>query len=570
MDFYKTGVGISKTIRNVGRLKEIAIVFGRHGFDEIISLPITSKIPNFVIPKSKIKIREELKGQQGKNLYGALGSRLRQCFEELGPTFIKFGQLLGSREDLFHPAFTDEMNKLRDDVKGVPFSKVKAAVEKSLGKKISEIFKNVESKPIGTASIGIVYKGELLDGSQVVLKVRRPNIEKEIKRDLSLMQFLAEQAEKRIEEVKFLGVSRIFKDFSISLQNELNFNIEGINGERLRTVIEKYDKDEIFYIPKIYRDISRENILVMELIEGIKFTEKDKIEELKKKVAPKIERVVQIFLRTLLQDGFFHADLHGGNFFLTRDNKIALIDFGLMGRLGYKARINFISIIHSIVTYNYENIVFEFLEVAEYDSIPDVDKLVADVRDALSPFIGLTVQETDISRVFRAIIRTLNTHKLFLPREWIIVFRALVTLDGVGRSLGIDLDLYSMMEKDIKNIIKESFNKEKIIEEAMLTVKDLFQSSRIFPRHLKWFLKEWSKRKYAFEIVHTGHEHSMEKVTSGIIFLGFSIISAVFFASGVFLIGPTVVTKIGDIPGMSWTFWGLGFLIFLLGMKKIR
>jgi ubiquinone biosynthesis protein len=570
MDFYKTSVGISKTIRNAGRLKEIVIVFARHGFDEIISLPITSKIPNFVIPKSKIKIREELKGQQGKNLYGTLGSRLRQCFEELGPTFIKFGQLLGSREDLFHPAFIAEMNKLRDNVKGVPFSKVKSEVENSYGKKISEIFKNVESKPLGTASIGIVYQGELLDGSKVVLKVRRPNIKKEVKRDLSLMQFLAEQVEKRIDEVKYLGISRIFKDFSISLQNELNFNVEGINGERLRTVINKYDKDKIFYIPKIYRELSSEDILVMELIEGTRFTNKENFEELKKKVKPKIEMVVQIFLRTLLQDGFFHADLHGGNFFLTKDNKIALIDFGLMGRLGYKARINFISIVHSIITYNYENIVFEFLEVAEYDSIPDVDKLVADVRDALSPFIGLTIQETDLSRVLKAIVQTLHTHKLYLPREWIIVFRALMTLDGVGRSLGIDLDLYSMMEKDIKNIIKESFNKEKIMEEALLTVKDLFQSSRIFPRHIKWFLKEWSKRKYAFEIIHTGHENSMERVTTGIIFLGFAIISAVFFASGVFFLGSTVVNAIGDIPAMSWVFWALGIVVFLLGMKKIR
>ncbi|RLA65246.1 MAG: hypothetical protein DRQ88_02890 [Epsilonproteobacteria bacterium] len=570
MDFFKTGVGISKTFRNVGRLKEIVLVFARNGFDEIISLPIASKIPNFVIPKSKIKIREELRGQQGKNLYGVLGLRLRLCFEELGPTFIKFGQLLGSREDLFHPAFIAEMNKLRDSVKGLPFSKVRSSVEKNYGKKISEIFKNIESEPIGTASIGIVYKAELLSGEKVVLKVRRPNIEKEVKRDLALMQFLAESVEKRIEEVKYLGISRIFKDFSISLKNELNFNIEGINGERLRSVISKYDKDEIFYIPKIYRNLSSEDILVMELIEGIKFTDKEKLDELKKRVAPRIDKVVQIFLRTLLQDGFFHADLHGGNFFLTKDNKIALIDFGLMGRLGYKSRINFISIIHSIITYNYENIVFEFLEVAEYDSIPDVDQLVADVRDALSPFIGLTVQETDLARVFKAIIKTLNTHKLYLPREWIIVFRALITLDGVGRSLGIDLDIYSMMEKDIKNILKESFNKEKIMEEAMLTVKDVFQSSRIFPRHIKWFLKEWAKRKYAFEIIHTGHERSMEQITAGVIFLGFAIISAVFLASGVFVLGTTQILSIKNIPIMTWIFWSFSFLIFLLGIKRIR
>lgn len=569
MDIIKTGLDLSKTIRNVGRLKEILVVFAKNGFEEFITQAIPSKIPNFVLPKSKKKIRDELKENEEKNWGKILALRLRISFEELGPTFIKFGQLLASREDLFPPDFIEELSKLKDRVKGIPFSKIRPYVEEKFGRNIDEIFSEIEEKPIGTASIAVVYKAKLITGERVVLKIKRPNIEKEIERDIALMEFLALHLEKRSSELKYLGISRVFHDFSLGMRSELNFHMEGLNGLRFKTIIEKYDDQNIFYIPKIYKELSGESILIMEYIEGIKFTDRKQIDEIKKKITPNVEIVLKIILKTLLQDGFFHADLHAGNFILKNDGKIALIDFGLMGRLGVKERINFISIIHAILTYNFESIVYEFLDVADYDIIPDVDKLISDVKESLTPFIGLTVRETDIPSVLKAIIKTLKNHKLYLPRDWYIVFRSFITLDGSGKALGLDFDLYNVLEKDIQFLVKDSLKKENLTDEALLIGKDIIQSLRIFPRHLKWFLREWSKKKYAIEIVHTGHEKSAEKVTNSIVFLGFSILSSVFFLSAVFFLGRETISNLNQVPLLSWVFFSFSAISFFNGYRKI-
>ena len=217
-------------------------------------------------------------------------------------------------------------------------------------------------------------------------------------------------------------------------------------------------------------------------------------------------------MKTFLKDGFFHADLHGGNFFLLENGTIGIIDFGLMGTLSKKGRKNFIAIIYSLITFNYENVVYEFLEVAQYDKIPDVDKLISDVKDALSPYVGLTVQQTDFSKVLKAVVSTLKTHEIFLPREWFIVFRALITLDGVGKSLGQDFDIYAMMEGDIKEIISSSLSKDELMEEGIWAAKDIISIARVVPRHIRWFLKDFSHKK-------------VENLGKKLIFCNFSILS---------------------------------------------
>lgn len=569
MDIIKTGIGLGKTIKNVGRLREMASVFARHGFDEFITYGVTSKIPNFALPKASKGIKEELKQKEDREWPEVIGYRLRQCFEELGPAFIKFGQLLASREDLFDPAFTEEMAKLRDNVRAIPFSEVKGTFEQDLGQPTEEVFSSIEEAPIGTASIGVVYRGQLKSGEKVVIKVRRPGIEKEIATDFSLLHFMATQAEKVSDEVRYLGVSRIIKDFTLSLQVELNFNIEAMNAARFKKNLEKHDTQKVFRIPKIYEDYSCETILVMEEMVGIPFSHKEEILPVLDKVQSNLLYGVEIFMKTLLKDGFFHADLHGGNFFYLETGEIGLIDFGLMGALSKKSRKNFIAIIYALTTYNYENLVYEFLDVAEYEEIPDIDLLIQDVRDALAPFVGLTVQQTNFTLVLLTVIKALKKHRLYLPRDWYIVFRSLMTLDGVGRSIDLDLDLLKLFEKDIHEIIQDSFSKEDLIEEGIWSAKDIMSSARVFPRHLKWFLKNWSKKGYAFELIHSGHEEAAKSLSSSIVFLGHALLSAVFFYSGVSLIEATILSW-RDVPLIVWPIWLLSFAFFISGLKHYR
>ncbi|MBP9680446.1 MAG: hypothetical protein KBD76_03490 [Bacteriovorax sp.] len=574
MDLIKAGMGLSKTIRNVGRLQEIVLVFAKHGFDEFITKTVTGKIPNFVLPKSKKRISEELADKSEKDWNQVLGFRLRKCFEELGPAFIKFGQLLCSREDIFHQSFIDEMGMLRDKVKPIPLQDVLPAIEKSLGKKINQVFRVVDPDAIGTASIGVVYRAILLDGSAVVIKVRRPGIEKEIETDFSILMYLAHQAEKVSAELRYMGVSRVISDFSFTLQRELNFNIEALNSERLKKNLEKHDERNLYYIPKIYKEYSSEDILVIEELKGIPFSQNELILENKEELVPKLEYGVQLFLKTFLKDGFFHADLHGGNFFYLNEGlnkgRIGLIDFGLMGSLSKNGRHHFIAIVYALISYNYENLVYEFLDVAEYDNIPDIDGLIRDVRDGLSPFVGLSVKQTNFSDLLSVVLNTLKKHQIYLPREWYIIFRALITIDGVGRSIGIDLNIFGILEGDINEIVESTFNKDELMEEAAWAARDVTSSLRVLPRHVRWFLRDFAKKGYAVEVKNTGYEKEFSALSGALVFLGFTLIAAVFAFSGVFVLGVREVHTWSDVPTLSWISWSLGLLLFSSGVSSLK
>jgi len=570
MDLIKAGIGLSRTIRNVGRLQEIVMVFARHGFDEFITKNTTNKIPNFVLPKSKKRIRDELANKSEKDWNQVLGFRLRKCFEELGPAFIKFGQLLSSRDDLFHPSFLEEMRMLRDKVKPVLFEEVRSMIESSIGGNVEDVFSTFQKEAIGTASIGVVFRATLKNGQPVVIKVRRPGIEKEIENDFSILMFLSNQAERVSKELRYLGISRVVNDFALTLQRELNFHVEALNCERLRRNIEKHDDQNLYYIPRVYKEYSSESVLVIEELIGIPFSRNQEILTRKSEIVPKMEYGVRLFLKTFLKDGFFHADLHGGNFFYLNDGKIGLIDFGLMGSLSKSGRHHFIAIVYAILSYNYENLVYEFLDVAEYDTIPDTDSLIRDVREALSPFVGLSVRQTNFSDLLSVILSTLKKHQIYLPREWYIIFRALITLDGVGKQLGIDLNIFGILESDIEEIIESTFSKDELIEEAAWAARDLTSTMRVLPRHIKWFLRDFAKKGYAIEVKNVGYERELRSAIGAIIFLAYSITSSVFIFSGITIIGEREITHWSQLPTGSWILWSLGVLLFSSGLANLR
>jgi ubiquinone biosynthesis protein len=567
MDLLKASLGIKRTIQNAARMREIVSVLARNGFDEfIIKSGAHTALPGFVLPKSRIT--ERLSEFSEDDWPRLIGYRLRKSFEELGPGFVKFGQLLATREDLFDPAFIREMKMLQNEVKGIEFAVLKESIEKSLESKVGDVFQYIDESPIGTASIANVYRAKLISGEDVVVKVRRPGIVSTIETDFSILTILVGQLERISDEIKYMGLSRVIEDFGKSLQLELDFRIEGLNNQRLKQNLEKLDDETLpFYIPKVFREYSREDILVMEYLDGTAFNKLVFTDEAQKKdVFERLMRGVHVFVHTLLADGFFHADLHGGNFLLLSDGQIGIIDFGLMGNLSQSTRTNLIAILYSLVTNNYENLVYEFLDVAEYEEVPDQDALIRDIKECLAPFVGLSIKETNISFLIRAIVTTLGRHKLFLPREWFIIFRALITLDGVGKSLDFDLNIFEIIDNDIHDLIGEAFNKEEIMGQALWGAKDVLTSLRIIPRHLRWYLKEMSRNNYENKLQIRGLRNFENTIMNSFNFLSLSIVTSVLIHSGVTTMGD--VKDLGswrDIPIISWVFFVLASILFIRG-----
>lgn len=557
MDIIKTGIGITKTIKNVARLREILTVLSRHGFSElIVKSGLDKVIPGFVLPArvSQLK-REDLSQEEWWQIFG---QQLRLSFEELGPSFIKVGQLLSTREDIFDPALIRELKQLQNKVKGIPFEQAKQVIEKNLGKPVEEIFSSIEPEAIGTASIGVVYRAYLKDGNKVVVKVRRPGIRKTIMTDFEILLFIVQNLEKVSEDIKFMGMSRVIHDFFKSTQSELNFMIEAQNCERLRSNLKIIDKDGALVVPHVYREFTTSEVLVLEYLDGKPFNEFHSMDELGPDIVEKLEKSIALFTHTLLADGFFHADLHGGNFFVLKDRRIGIIDFGLMGTLSKKNRANLISILYALLTYNFDNLVYEFLEVAEYNDIPDHEELIRDIRDALSPFIGLSVQETNMSELVRSLITTLSKHELYLPREWFIIFRALITLDGVGKGVGMDINIFKILEKDLPHLVTELLSKKNAQEELMWVAKDVVSSMRVLPKHLKWYLKELSRHNYSQEHRIRGLEEVSNNLSRSLYILGLSLLAGIFILTGAILVQKIEILSFYDVPLISWVFWGWG------------
>lgn len=562
MDIIRTGIGITKTIKNVGRFREILTVLARHGFSELIVKSGLDKIiPGFVLPAkvSELK-REDLSNEEWWQIFG---TQLRLSFEDLGPSFIKLGQLLATREDILDAALIRELKLLQNKVKGIPFEVAKAAIEENLGKKIEEVFRTIDQNAIGTASIGVVYKAELLNGDKVVVKVRRPGIAKTILTDFEILLYIVQKLEKVSSEIKFLGLSKAISDFFKSTQNELNFQVEAQNCERLKRNLESIDKDRYIIVPKVYKEFSTSEVLVLEFLDGRPFNEFHSLEELGPDVVVKLEKSIELFTHTLLADGFFHADLHGGNFFVMKDRRIGIIDFGLMGTLSKKNRANLIGILYAVITHNYDNLVYEFLEVAEYDSVPDHEELIRDIRDSISPYVGLSVQETNMTELVRNLIKTLSKHELYLPREWFIIFRALITLDGVGKSIGLDINIFKLLDKDMPKLINELLSQKNAQEELMWLAKDVLSSIRIVPKHMKWFLKEVSRNNYAIEHRIRGLEDVSNQMSRALYILGLSLLAGICILSGTLFALNREVVSFHDIPVISWIFWAFSGYILI-------
>ena len=211
-----------------------------------------------------------------------------------------------------------------------------------------------------------------------------------------------------------------------------------------------------------------------------------------------------------------------------------------------------------MITHNFDNLVYEFLDVAEYESVPDHEELIRDIKDSISPHIGLSIKETNMTELFRNLIQTLSKHELYLPREWFIIFRALITLDGVGKSIGIDVNIFKVLERDLPNLVGELLSPKNTQEELMWVAKDLLSGLRIVPKHLKWFLKETSRNNYALDLRIRDMDQLSKGINRSLYSLGLSLMACIFILCGALFIKNTHVQAMNEIPVLSWIFWGVG------------
>ncbi|MCD4786812.1 MAG: AarF/ABC1/UbiB kinase family protein, partial [Desulfobacterales bacterium] len=425
----KIGI-IGRAYRHLNRYRHILTVLFKYGFGDLVDI---LKIEQYL--EIGLQMISRKRREQVEKLSRA--ERVRMVMEELGPTFVKLGQILSTRPDLISVEFIQELSKLQDNVPPFPYTEARQIIESELGRPLEDIFQHFEDTPLAAASIGQVHRAQLKDGEEVVVKVQRPGIRKIIEVDLEIMLHLASLMERHLEELQVHRPVRIVQEFARTLEKEIDYTIEALHIERFAR--QSMD-DPTVYVPKVFRDTTTERVLTMEYIDGIKASEIDRIERegLDRKIIT--ARGADLILRQIFDYGFFHADPHPGNIFVLPDNVICYIDFGMMGSIDRQTREDFADLIYTVVQRDEFRATQMLLKLTEYDEKPDVRALERDLTEFIGQHLYVPLKDLQMEKLLQQLLKILSRHRLQIPQDLFLMMKALATVEGIGLLLDPDFE----------------------------------------------------------------------------------------------------------------------------------
>lgn len=486
MQLVKAGFQLGQAVKNAQRLRQIVSVFGKHGFVDIVE---RMNLGKFLVGR----LRSYVTSQADKST----PERLREAFEELGPTFVKLGQLLSTRQDLIPEAFIEELTKLQDNVQVLSYEVVKSVVEKELGKPITVAYSSFQHEPLAAASIGQVHEAVLPTGEKVVVKVQRPDIQKPIDNDISLLAFLANLLEKYIPESRVFAPKVIVEEFFRTLRLEINYLIEANN---IQKISENFKEFEDIVIPKVYRSHTTSKVLTLEKIEGKRFNDPAVVNDPTIDKQRIVETGARALFKSILVDGIFHGDLHGGNLFILPENKLAIIDFGIVGRLSEKSRSQFANMVFALISEDYENLCYQYAELGSSSISIDFDAFQREVRNVLSPYIGLSMQDVQTGRLLLEATKIAAKYQIQVPGDWMLVFKSLITIEGMGRTLYPNLDIMKLGGEMVHDLVKNQYSPQKLSKEILWVARDVTTLMQTLPRQIRWMFRKFNSNDFAFEI----------------------------------------------------------------------
>lgn len=534
---------IGKTLKNAARLKTIVAVFARHGFHNIAE---KIKLGRFIIEKFS---SEDLDAY-------TTAERLRMAFEQLGPTFVKLGQLLATRPDLVPQEFVDEFKKLHDRVSPLSFEKIEEVLKEELGPDYASYFETIHKEPLASASIAQVHRAKLKDESDIVIKIQRPGITDIINDDLSVLYTLANLLEELIPESRFYNPKSIVDEFFKTLELETNFLVEANNIRRFEM---NFKTDPNIKIPHVYQKFSSRRVLIMEALDGIPLSQINSHQPSENYNPEQVVRIgLKCYLHMVFKDGFFHGDLHAGNILILSNNQIGLVDFGVVGRLSRRTKDAIANMMIALSFEDYDRLAYEFVDLAPFSGYVDVDRFSRELRDLMSPYYGLTTKNINMGRLLLDAASIASKHRLSLPSELMLFFKSIVTIEGMAHLIVEDLDLLSYVVEMASELIQAKYEPSRIIHDWTDVARD--STSLIFnlPRQIKQLIRRLSSPDFSVRIRVSQMDdlkRSIER-SSNIVFLGL-IIGSFILSSSLIMVHQTS----GPMPLL--TIIGYGLALFL-------
>lgn len=433
--------------RDLGRLQDIAAVLIRYGFGDLVQ-----RVGMSGALERAGKVLHWKKAEELARLKPA--ERARRVLEELGPTFVKLGQVMATRVDLFGPEWLEEFSKLQDKAPAVDYVEIEKQLTEDLGAPPEEIFPVTVTEPLAAASLAQVHKARLEDGTWVVLKIRRPGIRPVVEADLRLLMRLAEIIESEAPDFRQYKPKALVQQFSDSLRAELDFSAEGRHAER---IAEALGEDSPIVIPRVYWEWSGERLNVQEYIDGIPGRDLEAVDEAGLDRHLIAQRGTRAILNMILKEGFFHADPHPGNIKFLPGERIALLDFGMVGRLTEDRRHEVAELLHGLVERDAAKVARILLDWS-MESDADPDRLEADIGEFVERYHGVPLEQLDLSSMIGDMTSVLRRHHLVLPADLVLMLKAFITLEGMGRSLDPDFDMASEAAPVIEEVLRRYYS----------------------------------------------------------------------------------------------------------------
>lgn len=565
MDIFR----LKQTYLSAKRLQEILNVFIKHGFGQIID---QIHLGRFIALKKRLKSF----GRWPYYKASTLAERLRTAFEELGPTFIKLGQLLASRPDLVTVNYAKEFKKLQDRVPPFKVEQVYEIIEKEFGVSVENIFQNFNPEPIGSASIAQVHEAVLMDGRKVIVKVRRPGIKEQIMLDLTILQGLAKLIEKYVPESKLFDPVGIVDEFSKSITKELDFRREARNAIIFR---ENFKDDPSVYIPYVFRELTTERVLVMEKVEGVRIDDVESIKEKGLNIESLLNALIDMYFKQIFDHGFFHGDPHPGNILVREDSRIALVDFGIVQRIDEEFKEAYANVALAIINQNIDQLITEYLKLG---IIPDdIDKeklrkeLKEDIEEILFPIYTYRIEEIKISELLESIMKVALKHRLrFLP-ELLLIDKVLIMLEGLTRELCPKISIIELLKPYARKIISKRLHPEFYLNKTLKALREFKDALENIPFQFKTLLKKAVKDEITVRMYHVNLPEFIKDIDKASNKISFSlIVSAMILSSAIMhaaQVKPLIhgVSVFGLITGVVAFFLGLWLIISIIRSGKL-
>jgi ubiquinone biosynthesis protein len=530
--------------RNLGRLSEIAQVAVRHGFGYLVE------------------------GRRHTELEGSSrGRHLRDMLDELGPTFVKFGQLLSTRPDVVPPDIVAELRGLQDNVRPFPFSEVELTIQEDLGQPIERLFTEFEETPLAAASIGQVHRATLPNGRQVVVKVQRPNAPKQIEADLSLLYQAARLAKERIRALDFIDTNDIVDEFARSIRQELDYRMEGRNADAFH---KDFAGHPHVAIPRVYWTYTRSRVLTLERLDGVQLGDLD-FEHWSLDQRRRLAYLVtEAWMTMIFRNGFFHGDPHPANILVLAPDRIGLVDFGLTGKLTDDDMTKLTRLFIDAAAENIEMLPKRLADLGVRYPREREEQFTTELREMYYRYYGATLQEIDPIQVIREAFALIYSMNLRLPTRFVMLDKAIATLGSVGVELYPDFNVFEVAKPYARELMLERFTPRRIAARARRESWKLGMYAAELPHQIHDTLEQVRDGQIEVGFVHKGLDDLLAKldtlfnrlvialiVTGGLI--GSSLIG-IFAKTGPHILGLHIVAAFGfflsAVLGI-WLLWGV-------------